>query len=331
MAIYNQTFQFFNTTDVAEIYREQPKNILIYYGWLSSFNSETNSWNNELVAQDIAQYNIIVLGAGIASPLHEDYVNTNIILTRIKELNPNLIILGYVTVFQTFEEFKNKATEWNKLYVHGIFLDEAGYDYGTVETNGRSAFNEKVNYCHGLSHSCICMANAWNMDHIIGTIDDVSYPNSKYNIQKVESSLTADDWFLLESFAVNTASYALDYEGSKAWFDRGIKAIKHRDIYNINLASIAVIDNKHDKIKELFEFAFTAGLIFSLDAIGTSDILYGAVSSKVIKGKRPNIIGIGDRLNQIINVTLDKYNEETYIRFNDSSKITVTFASCIIL
>ena len=33
----------------------RPKNLLIYYGWLNSYNSADNGWDNENVAQSMSE------------------------------------------------------------------------------------------------------------------------------------------------------------------------------------------------------------------------------------------------------------------------------------
>jgi len=318
--------------DVVEIagtkpHLERPHDMLIYYGWLNSYNSDVNGWNNEKVAQDMARYNIIVIGDGIQDSGHGDYANTQIIIPRIKALNPNALIFGYVTIFQDLTSFQTKAGQWDTLEVDGIFLDEAGYDYGTTTTNDRAAFNTKVDYVHGLNYAKLCFANAWNMDHVIGTENDASYPNTTWNPSTVESNLNENDWFLLESFAVNTVSYTSDYEAHTDWAIRGNKAVAHRDFYDINIASVAVIENTHTDAANLFNFAFIAGLMYSLDAVGTSDASYGAGSAKVVMWSRPDISGMGRVWEKKPNVTADLTDADAYIRFTDFGKMTVDFTS----
>jgi hypothetical protein len=67
----------------------KPKDLLIYYGWLNPFNSAINGWSNEKVAQDFAKYSVLVFGDGIQDPSHGDYSNTQVIISRVKALNPN--------------------------------------------------------------------------------------------------------------------------------------------------------------------------------------------------------------------------------------------------
>jgi hypothetical protein len=130
-----------------------PMDILFYYGWLNSFNYSTNSWNNEKIAKDMAKYNYLVFGDGIQAPTHGDYANTQIIIPRIQALNQHAKIFGYVSVNQTLSSFQTKVDQWNNLGVDGIFMDEAGYDYGKT----RSEFNDIVDYVHGKTNANICL------------------------------------------------------------------------------------------------------------------------------------------------------------------------------
>ncbi len=310
-------------------YEEQganrPNDLLIFYGYLNSFNSDVNSWDNEKVAQDMAKYNILVFGDGVADPTHPDYANSSVIIPRIKELNPSAKIFGYVTIFQDMSTFQTKTDQWDNLQINGIMLDEAGYDYGTTTTNSRSAFNTRVDYVHGQTYANICFANAWNMDHIIGTANDPSYPNATWNVSLEESNLTEDDWFLLESFAVNTLSYPSKFEAHADWKIRGDKAVSHRAFYDINLAAVAVIGNTHVDALDCFHFGFTSAMIYALDAFGSSDDYYGASSAKVVMWNRPDVCGLGKVWQLQPIVSADGTDAEAYIRFTDFGKLSVDF------
>jgi len=270
----------------------QPKDLLIYYGWLNAFNSAEYAWNNEKVAQGLSKYAILVFGDGIQDPSHGDYSNTQVIIPRIKALNPSALIFGYVTVNQTLANFQTKAVQWNTLGVHGIFMDEAGYDYGKT----RAEFNERVDYVHALSTTKLVFANAWNTDHILGTANDPSYPNSTYNPSLLASHLTTTDWALLESFPINTTAYSGTggYEAKADWAARGVKMVGLRATYGVNFAACGVINNDNASGLALFKFGFVSSLMFSLEAWGTSDTDYGASSAAVKFWDRPSAAGLGN-------------------------------------
>lgn len=299
-------------------YPKRPKNILIYYGWLNSLNSGVNAWNNEKVAQELATYDILVFGAGLQTPTHGDYSNTEIIIPRIKELNKNVLIFGYVTVNQSLCDFKTKVNDWNTLEVDGIFLDEAGYDFSKT----RDEFNTRVAYVKSQYYAHVCFANAWNLDHILGTTNDVSYPNTTYNTEGNESLLDHNDWILLESFAVNTTAYGANngYQSKTNWINRGNAAISKRELYNISFASIGIINNNNTNGQDLFEFTYNSALMFSFEANGTSDTAYGASSAAVTFWDRSRKRFVSDIKPEPV---VDDDNANIYIRYGDFAKLVI--------
>lgn len=302
-----------------------PQDLLIYYGWLNSFNSATNGWSNEKVAQDMAKYNYIVLGDGIQSSSHGDYANTSIIVPRIQALNQHVQIFGYVTINQSLANFQTKVDEWNTLGVEGIFLDEAGYDYGT----NRAGFNTMVDYVHNKTTANICFANAWNINHVIGTDNDTSYPNTTWNSGVVESKLTNSDWFLLESYPINTAAYSSTggYESRWDWATRGSVASDKRYEYGINLAAVGIINNANTNGQDLFNFGFVSAMVWNLDSFGTSDSYYGASSAAVKRWNRPSTAGLGREWAISPAVQNDVSDNDKYHRYLDFGRLTLDFSS----
>jgi hypothetical protein len=298
----------------------RPSNLLVYYGWLNAFNSATNQWNNEKVAQEMAKYDLLVFGAGLQDPTHGDYANTLIILARIKILNPAIKIFGYVTARETLSTFQSKVTQWNTLAVHGIFMDEAGYDYGVTRVD----FNAKVNYVHGRTSAKICFANAWNEDHIIGTIEDANFPNAVWNPLLYASKLNSSDWYLLESFAVNTDSYGSNngYCDKSVWAIRGAKAVARRTTYGLKAASVGIINDGNISGQDLFNFAHRSALAFELDAMGTADTSYGASTAATAWWPRP--IPTGTNPGGTISVVVDALNDSIYYRYMNANYMKIT-------
>jgi len=307
----------------------RPKDILIYYGWLNSFNSATNGWFNEKVAQDMAKYQIIIFGDGIENPSHGDYANTQIIIPRIKQLNTSTLIFGYVSTNQSYADFQTKTDQWNTLGVHGIMMDESGYDYGTVPTNGREAFNQKVDYVHGKSSAKICFPNAWDTDHILGTADDISYPNTTWNPSLLQSKLNENDWIMLESYPVNTTSYSGNggYETAGDWTIRGNKVNYLQSVYGCNFASVNIIDNGDPNGQNLFNFAFVSSMMWSLEAFGTSDTGYGSSSAAVQYWLRPDVTNMGIVYTVNPSVQQDLLDADVYHRFCEFSKLQLDFST----
>ena len=309
--------------------KKNPLNLLIYYGYPNSFNSAINGWDNEKVSQDMAKYDLIALADGVEDPGHPDYANTQIIIPRVKSLNPRALIFGYVSTAQSLSNFQTKVDQWNTLQIHGIMMDESGYDYGDVSTNGREAFNTKVDYVHGKTYSNVCFVNSWNMDHIIGTTNDPSYPNSTWNPSLVASHLTSNDWYLLESFPINTVAYSGTggYESASDWLYRGELAVSHRNTYGINLAAVGSIGNSNVSGQKLFNFHHISSLMFALDAAGTSDDSYGSGTAQVFFWSRPDSRSIGNYWSNSVNVIVDNSDSDVYYRFLEEATLILDFSS----
>jgi hypothetical protein len=306
---------------------QKPKDLLIYYGWLNSFNSATCGWNNEKVAQEMSKYEIVVFGDGVADPSHGDYANTIIIIPRLKELRPDIKIFGYVATTEVLADFKTKVDQWFDLEVYGIFVDAAGYDYGTPATNGRDVFNEKIDYVHNKAYCNVVFANAWNSDHILGTADDPSYPNSTWNPSLHQSHLGEYDYVLLESFPINTSVWSPGYEDKDEWHARGEKLMDHRETYGVNLVGVGIIDNGNAAGQDMFDFGYISALAWALSAFGTSDTNYASGSSQVDWWTRPDVSGLEEVWNLNPSVQADVNDVDVYWRFVKSGKLMLDFST----
>jgi hypothetical protein len=319
----------------------KPKDLLIYYGWTNSFNSGTNGWDNWKVALDMARYEMIVFGSGLEETSHGDHANMNTIIGYVRSLNPNTKFFGYVSVNQSYNDFIDKVDKWDtNVGVDGIFMDEAGYDYGKT----RDEFNDRVDYVHGVASSSssasegehgpdglIAFANAWNLDHILGTANDTSYPNTTYNSDLQESHLGVNDWVLVESFAINTQSYTAStpdgYEPKADWAARGSKMLNLRATYGVNVAGVCVIQDSHASDQAMFDFAYTSALMWSLGAFGSSDHNYGSSSAKTEYLTRLNTEGLRSLWSLNPAVRVDVNDGDIYRRFIEHAQMYVDFSS----
>ena len=80
----------------------------------------------------------------------------------------------------------------------GVFFDMFGYDWGIT----RAQQNELIDYAKAKTPALKVFANAWVP---ADCLDDAV--NATYNPTGVVTSLTTDDWVLLESFYVNESGY----------------------------------------------------------------------------------------------------------------------------
>jgi len=312
---------------ITEARYSKPESMLIYYGYLNAFNSDTNTnngWDNQKVAKEFSKYNILVFGNAVAGPLHPDYANAQIIVARIKQLNPATQIFGYVDTTKTQENFENDVDDWVDLGATGIFMDRAGYDFGI----DRAGFNARVNYVHGEGLNVI--ANCWNQDNVYGLAEDPTYPNVTFNPSELDSSLTHLDYYLLESAPINTDAYTGTggYQSASDWAIRGVKAIEHRAANGPRVAACGIIDDNHVSGQDLFNFGFVAAYMFSLEAFGTSHSLYGAGLEPYSKWwNRPSISGLGNCSWLNPSVQVDNPDTDVWLRSTQFGRLWVDFSS----
>lgn len=302
----------------------RPRDLLVFYGWPNSFNSAVNGWSNEKVAQDMARYGLIVLGAGLEDPGHGDFANTQAIVARIKQLNPAALVFGYVDGALAQATFETNAGKWKTNHaVHGIFCDKFGYDYGST----RAQQNDKLDYLHG--ESLVAFVNAWNTDHVLGTANDPSYPNTTHNASEVESNLAITDWVMLESLAVNTDAYTGTggYASKSDWAARVVKTITLRATYGVNFAAIGIINNGNANGQDLFEFSFVSAMMASLEAHGTSDSLYASGTSAVDLWTRPDVTKMGAAWSLNASVQVDASDADVYHRYVEFGRFALDFSS----
>jgi len=300
----------------------KPRNCLIYYGWLNAFNSDQNGYDNEKVSQELARYGMLVLGDGIQNPEHGDFANSVMIITRLYELNPCISIFGYVSVNQSAQNFATKSDQWNDLEIDGIFMDEAGYDYGTTSTNGRVAFNEKVDFVHSQTDACICFVNSWKPRYVLGTEDDANnFPNSTWNPNLVQSNLCECDICLMESFAVTSAG---SYESATLWAARGLAWHSYQDEFDIGLVGASVISDGDVDGQEKFDFVYTSACMWGLNAVSTSDLYYGASSAASKMWTRPDVEGLFGEPDCVISI---ENNGTKYLRYVEFGLLTLDFGN----
>ena len=304
----------------------RPTDVLFYYGWLNSFNSAINSWNNEKVAQDMAKYAILVFGDGVADTNHGDYANASIIIPRVRALNPKSILFGYVQGPQDYADFTANVDEWETIGANGIFIDEAGYDFGLTRTQ----LNQRISYVHSMTNANIAFANGWNIDNVLGTNNDASYPNSTYNSNLVQSALTPNtDWVLLESFPINTTEWPTNdgYEAKSDWYVRASKFIELRKEYDVHFCGVCVINNDNEQGQDLFNFGFVSALMWCLDGFGSSDTSYGSSSAQVAFWDRLGISGMGVLWDSSPTTMQDVNDTDVYIRYSSTAKLLLDFSS----
>jgi hypothetical protein len=163
------------------------------------------------------------------------------------------------------------------------------------------------------------------MDHVVGNADDPNFPNCNFNPGLVDSNLYEEDWYLLESFTINTTAYISNggfaHQGDV--ITRAEKAIKLSRDYRINVGASGVIDNASIAGKVLFDFNYHTALACDFAAQGTSDTNYGANTAVVTFWGRPKPRAI--ERTEIIILTPDANNPQIILRYGQFSRVILNF------
>lgn len=274
----------------------KPKKIKIYYAYPSALNYPNNNYNLDLVANDFAQYDIIILGNNLDSLSHPDRNNTINILN--KSVLNNTEFCGYIRTGDGQSINENKIDNWismsNKITT--IFCGEFGFDFGIT----RQQQNDLVDYIH--SKGLKVMVNSWNPSDIFdGT------PNHKLN---------NNDWILLESYQIIND----EYRSKENWRERANKVIIYKQTYNINVACIttSLVDNYN---QNKWNYAYYSAVIDGFDAIGYGEKFYSASNSLMPYRQEPIIYGTKYKSDIINNGNIFKRKTNVGIQVNTNTHI----------
>lgn len=246
--------------------------LLIYYGIPAGVNEV---WDDTKAAEVFAEYDVLVFGAGLEENKHSYHDSTAEIFRLIREKNPDARLFGYVDLGVTTSNFspaamESKAKKWKALGANGIFLDDAGYDYGV----SRARLNQTVNAVHRLGMSVF--VNAWNPDDVMGNKVD-----RKYNPKGQASALDKRDIYLLEDFLQPTD---ITKKSSPSVFNSAFrgkmdKSLAYRKKLGVKLMSVSIIDYakySENAVRKFFRMNEATAAVFSLDAYGIAPTHYSS-------------------------------------------------------
>lgn len=147
-------------------------------------------------------------------------------------------------------------------YTDCVYMTNSGYNHGTVDTNGRTGFNNKVNYLHSLGKYAV--VDCVNVDHIFGTANDPSYPNSTWNTGLDETALKLGDKYIVNDFVTSSSGFS----DPVVLLNKMNNLFGIRDTYEINLVGMAYLDD-NDPDKQLkYDTIFYSALLFGMDGFG---------------------------------------------------------------
>ncbi|MGQ4833697.1 MAG: hypothetical protein ACP6IS_07365 [Candidatus Asgardarchaeia archaeon] len=248
------------------------KKLCIYYGYPLAVN---NVWDIEKAATYFSFFDIVVFGKNLEEPSHEAHNSTKKIISLFHKNKPNGLIFGYLDIGITTSNFsietlKQKLEKISAMDMDGVLLDNAGY----INETPRERLNSVVDFAHNLGLSV--MVNAWNPDEVLG-----DYVNPLFNPNGIESFIGKNDFYLNESFVVNTVAFA-DRDGFQDNMDiivKSQKSIKYRIKKGVKILGVGIADfsNLIDKDLEFYyNFVEAMALVYSFDGYGLCDYMYSS-------------------------------------------------------
>jgi hypothetical protein len=262
-----------------------PLRLAIYYGYPSLVNGTRGN-----LAQAVAHfsnYDLVVLGDGLefdtAAGGHAGRAEHEFTVELIRQLrvaHPQAAVFGYVDLGRTQQlssaEIVDRIGRWATMGAAGVFLDEAGYDFGVT----RERQNLAVSSAHrqGLR---VCM-NAFQPLDVFGEAVVPLNGAGGGNPTGISPLISARDAVLLEAFAVKNGT-AETLEGLTA---RVSAALEGRDRFGSQVFGIATGADEIGRL-ELAQYGWWMSSVFGLDAYGWAMPDYGAVASQLPWVPRP--------------------------------------------
>lgn len=242
-----------------------PKKLLIYYSYPSSFNYPSNVYNLDNVANDLKQYDYVVLGENLELTSHQDHNNTVTILSKIAGSSTKVfgyIDLGVKTRNHSMSTIEQRVLAWKAMGVAGIFFDDFGYDFYV----SRQRQNAAVSYVHAQNLKVI--ANGWNPDDVFGNFIDTNY-----NPTGVGTQLNTNDFYLSESYLIKVWEYEPNIID---WQNKADKLRGYQQNLGFKIMSVTTSDstNRLTYDPARFFFAWHGAAIDSHEAIGWGEFKF---------------------------------------------------------
>ena len=265
--------------------RLAPARLAIYYGYPSLVNGA--SGDVDRAAATFAEYDVIVLGDGLEFPDvqarrmppgvgPDEHRRTRAIIDRLRALAPSTRVYGYVDLGNTQKlpvpEIQYRVRLWSAMGVAGIFLDEAGFDFGVT----RERQNAVIDFIHELRLSAF--VNAFNPDDVFTATPVPLNGAGGGNPAGLPTRLGARDAFLLESFQVRLG----EPEAWPAFAARTAAAVAHRDRFQTRVYAVTTTTDRTEKLaSQLYPYAWWSAALWGLDGFGWGEPDFSGVTSKL--------------------------------------------------
>lgn len=258
----------------------------IYYGYPSLVNGAAGRL--ERAAAVFGDYDVVVLGDGLefgkqaagGHAEHEEHAFTVQLLQELAHGQHRPEVYGYVDLGRTEQlkapELAERIALWRQTGADGVFLDEAGYDFGVT----RERQNAAVLAAH--ASGLRVLLNAFQPRDVF---DDARVPLNRAgggNPRGLPAALTVRDALLLESFAVREGTP----ETAEEMRARTEAALEARARFGTRVFAIAT-SSRAPLSDDLAVYGWWAAAIFGVDAYGRGAPSFSAVSSELPSVPQP--------------------------------------------
>lgn len=265
--------------------RLAPARLAIYYGYPSLVNGA--SGDVARAAATFAEYDVIVFGDGLEFPDvqarrtpagvgPDEHRRTRAIIERLRTQSPSTRVYGYVDLGNTqrlpIAEIQNRVRLWSAMGATGVFLDEAGFDFGVT----RDRQNAVIDFIHDFGLSAF--VNAFNPDDVFTSTPVALNAAGGGNPGGVPSRLGPRDAFLLESFQVRLG----EPEAWPAFAARTAAAVAYRDRFHTRLYAVTTTTERTEKrSSQLYPYAWWSAALWGLDGFGWGEPDFSGATSKL--------------------------------------------------
>jgi hypothetical protein len=234
-----------------------PGRLAIYYGIPSLVNGAGGSV--EHAAAVFGGYDVVVFGAGLQHPSSTERRPTAAIIARLAATRPSTRVFGYIPLGDAsalpLAAVAEAIAQWKAMGVHGIFLDEAGFDFGVTPAR-QSAAVDAVHRA-GLT----AFVNAWQPDDVFGAA----------------SRLRTGDLYLLESFLVKNSRL----DDAAHWFARAERAAAHSRTRGVQVWTVTTTVAAAPFDPELCALAWWGTALWGFHGFGWGEPDFSAPSSQL--------------------------------------------------
>ncbi len=301
-----------------------PARLAIYYGIPSLVNGAGGDIGG--AAEVLGAYHIVVLGDGLqyeaapaggrsAGPI--EHRRTREVMRHLAQNYPAVQVFGYLPLGDTqalsIATLAEGVRRWHALGVHGIFLDEAGYDFGVT----RARQNEAIDAIHGAGLRAF--VNAFNPDDVLADEATPINPRGGGNPLGTPSRLQRRDLLLLESFVVRNG----EVEPAASWFERSRKAWAHRERTGVEVMTVTTTLREQPFDSALCRMAWWATVLWGFDGFGWGEPDFAAPSS-VLPARgcedAASLADVGDYVSAVIR------DGSRFVRESERGVVEVDFA-----